>query len=1537
METQTLIGCLLSESNIVTLEYVSKSLSQSIKLLGYEAVNIFELEITNNNDLVQSDLILFKINRHSTFEATDLLMMEFYNKYYLPIRLETKRQGNSKIIMATINPRELPIQRSQLEILAAQKVAIPLVSFGAANNFEYNECEDEFVIDPKNMFWQQGENLEGRLPSSPAWFDHLFLRTGRSGHAITPITFYSQQTSLQYVRYRSINFLPLPRLTPEERLKEITMKRPDLLPLHEVRQEDRQRNRGMLAIQNMDYQDSRRTSPWPVASNHHDTRSAPEYLMTQEAQGFYVPDYEDVRPDQQLYQQHPQYQQQQHPQFQQPQPHLLQNQQPQFQQQQQHQTQQQQFQQQQQHPPPQQLQRQNPSGSIEVITIPSEVADSAPQAPSHQRSTRREGPLTTEEQLIYSNPFFKEVLKVVNEKIHNMQPEDTTMQSQSADKSNPAATLSPERRKNTSAETSETAGLESQSAEASAGDGAAEVLLSQQLANPSGRPPPDQFDVNGRVNTDYVWHVSTVTGLNLHHIYEDVRRTVAPGSGSNLQTGEGQGEKAAPTGAPGVPGSQSDSWTQNHGVREVSRSDRREGMHLRGLQPNSGNQQEHDSLHGGVQTQASNNYFQRPEAAANVQPNQYQGGGLGPGGSQHPRPAGRAGPHVPQQPQQYQPGNQRGAGRPMGAGRDPPYMVGGKFLQYNEFRESVNRGGIGQLEFQQGGHFIHQPNRGGQQFHNIYQQTRFMGSQGRGEPGRGDRNQAGDARGGHHGGRGGSHNNQGGRGFDGRPLQPDHQPGGGDGHSSVSAARVANPVSHSDNGDRGTSKPPDNTSTEREKNDQDEGGKDEEDEKREEADKTPVTKEATAEEKSGSDGGQAENRDGCNQKDDGNIQEEKGERREEAGDKNGTADAVSKKQIREKSGPESKEGTSRIKKGNSKGAKRDGQDAVDQRKSAGDSDSQDDAVKEQERTDKRESDTKQDHLPERSEDIGASTGNQESFKPGDRVVDVMAKVHNTEGAHIDANRMGPKISAIVDIWESRSQLENAKSPETAGDNSKNAKGPVSRELDGHGDYEEGSGGADDYEDVEVTKVSPKSNETKISPEKLPGMFHDHHVPISSANVIIPPRSDHDSLKIELEKVEAFTVPRHNILSSSIDSLDLELDDNSGHFYQSALRRSVRHLVDHVKDDEAPPLIQTAMFSLLSDADCKRFVKQMDEAEQEAMSTFITDIYDLTNDVRTAISELRSLIKDPNATHESIWEGLNALGQLSDSCGHREQILSEMFMSSTFAKAVQDWIDRLSDTLTEESREALAVLVKFHSTPEQIVELSKSRFADETLECARRRRESIHIAAGLTLEVNDSRVAVSAPASPGAELSQQFSRLRLDRHDNSGINASNIHLPQNVFGSPVPCSPIGPQHMRRRLTSTPAVFDQTDNNRKSNLSKFSSAKSSSSSVSSSGIPNWIRGLFMTGVNSHITGRGASSEHENSPEPAYSLRQTKYRVQRQAAQERGQSSSSSRSREDRGTGGRGTEQRGLLSKITNLTNQGTKGRQRYNGKKGRKGKK
>merc|ERR1711860_47274 len=128
-------------------------------------------------------------------------------------------------------------------------------------------------------------------------------------------------------------------------------------------------------------------------------------------------------------------------------------------------------------------------------------------------------------------------------------------------------------------------------------------------------------------------------------------------------------------------------------------------------------------------------------------------------------------------------------------------MAGGRFLPYNEFRESVNRGGTGQLEFQQGGHFIHQSNRGGQQFHNIYQQSRFMGSQGRGESGRGDRHQGGDTRGGHHGGGGGSHDNQGGaRGFDGRPLQPDLQQGGGDGHSSVS--RVANPVNQSDNGDR---------------------------------------------------------------------------------------------------------------------------------------------------------------------------------------------------------------------------------------------------------------------------------------------------------------------------------------------------------------------------------------------------------------------------------------------------------------------------------------------------------------------------------------------------------------------------------------------------------------------------------------------------------------------------------------------------------------------------------------------------------------
>ena len=174
-QNQTLIGCLLSETNIITLEYVSRSLSQSIKLLGYESVNIFELEITSNNDLVQSDLILFKISRSSSFIATDILMLEFYNKYYLPIKLETRIAGSTKIIQATINPNELPIRRSQRESLVAQRVAIPLVSFAAANNFEYNECEDEFVIDPKCLFYQQGEDLEGRQAAHPAWFDHFSI------------------------------------------------------------------------------------------------------------------------------------------------------------------------------------------------------------------------------------------------------------------------------------------------------------------------------------------------------------------------------------------------------------------------------------------------------------------------------------------------------------------------------------------------------------------------------------------------------------------------------------------------------------------------------------------------------------------------------------------------------------------------------------------------------------------------------------------------------------------------------------------------------------------------------------------------------------------------------------------------------------------------------------------------------------------------------------------------------------------------------------------------------------------------------------------------------------------------------------------------------------------------------------------------------------------------------------------------------------------------------------------------------------------
>ena len=1183
---------------------------------------------------------------------------------------------------------------------------------------------------------------------------------------------------------------------------------------------------------------------------------------------------------------------------------------------------------------------------------------------SSNNAPRREGPMTSEERLIYADPRFREIIDIIDDKVRAMQPE---VNNRPADKAANNATVSPEKSK--TAEAAQAAGHKNGSAEA--GAGAAAVSTDQQFRNPLDRPVPEIFDEYGRVSDAYIWHINATTGINIKNVYEEVGRKMGVIPSKNNQS------EAAPTGASRFPGSEGDSRSQNRSLPEVSGDGN--GLQMRELQPDPRNQQQYNNLHGAMQTQTGvapsggyNNFQQSREEAAHVQQHrrgpggdlhdggqlrQHQGSRPGPGAPPHPgnaRASGGAGAHVQQGSQRA--GQHGGAGGqlgPGGRGSDPPYMVGGKFPPYREFRESVNRTKAQQSGVQQSGHSLHQPNSGGQQyFHPVYQHPGTMDSYQAGYLG-GNGGQAGvfgggGDRGNHlrpNGGRSDPPDNHG-RGLNGSHVQKDIRAGGDGTDKSVPATGITTPTFNSEERRDSGGNVSDKTSPKRKdavpepKDDEKEDGDEEEDNK---ADETPVTKAASAEEKSGSDGGKAENGDKTNPENDKKLREKDEEGGKEAGDKNDPEDRNIEEKVQEEHGSKSKKGTGRVQKGNRKNAKRTGQNSGDKDKPPRDGDRSNDEPKRKERENKRKSGEKHEDIPEGPEDCGVTLGSEKQPESRDCSVDVMAEIHDTENTKVNDNGMVQRVPDLICQWESRSQHEHPEVVERTGDNPENVKGRDSRKPDGDGDNEARGGQTDDiYETVEVTGVSLETKNLQLIMVP-PESYNDHAVPVSSANLTLPPQSSHDSLQLELAKANAFVVPRHRSLSSSIESLD----DSSGHFYQTALRRSVRHLDDHIKDDEAPPLIQTAMFSMLSDRDCKRLVKELDESEQQTMDEFLIDLYSLTNDVRAAISELRSEIKHPDATHDSIWERLNELGQLSDSCNERMEMFMDLFISNAFSRAVQDWIDRLADTLTEESKNALMILVKYHSTPEQIADLTKSRFGDVTLECTKRRRESLHVASGLTLEINDSRAAVSAPASPRAELSQQFSRLKINRLDNSGVFASEIHHPsQSAFMSPT-SSPIGPRNiLRKRLTSTPALVNQTRNNERnaSIVSDLSSAKTDTVSVSSSSVsstgkpkPSWFRGLFLSGVNDHINKKEkeASDNQNVSSGPRYSLRQipTEQR-ERQAAHARGQSSSSSRSR-DRGDGGRETE-RGLLSKLSkNFAQQGTKGIQR-SGKKDKKNK-
>ena len=231
---QMQFGLALSEANLLTLSSLAKSLHSCIKLLGFSSCNVFKQKLEENLDQTVRDILMFRI---SGFETTDLLMLDYYEKY--PLKLEyvvETLNSSTKVIGVRFNADNLPIEKdacdNNFEVMISQ---INLVEFGNSVDFDFGMCTEEMLIDPVNLYCQHvnpySTRPQRKYGAQPAIFDHLFLPVGRMGKTTVPITFFSQLNSLAWVRYNNVTNLPCEPLSPDQRLEELTLVRQTLQPL----------------------------------------------------------------------------------------------------------------------------------------------------------------------------------------------------------------------------------------------------------------------------------------------------------------------------------------------------------------------------------------------------------------------------------------------------------------------------------------------------------------------------------------------------------------------------------------------------------------------------------------------------------------------------------------------------------------------------------------------------------------------------------------------------------------------------------------------------------------------------------------------------------------------------------------------------------------------------------------------------------------------------------------------------------------------------------------------------------------------------------------------------------------------------------------------------------------------------------------------------------------------------------------------------------------------------------------------------------
>ena len=124
----------------------------------------------------------------------------------------------------------------------------------------------------------------------------------------------------------------------------------------------------------------------------------------------------------------------------------------------------------------------------------------------------------------------------------------------------------------------------------------------------------------------------------------------------------------------------------------------------------------------------------------------------------------------------------------------------------------------------------------------------------------------------------------------------------------------------------------------------------------------------------------------------------------------------------------------------------------------------------------------------------------------------MEQDFHIEDTKEDGGKLGERVPAELCRRYPRPQFSNKEDAAGTRDSPQAIAGENPRKCEGHSDNEEGVALDDVYEDIEASGVS---TDNVFSPAPV----HTWHVPIgaSTYSLVIPPKTNRDSIELEIEK------------------------------------------------------------------------------------------------------------------------------------------------------------------------------------------------------------------------------------------------------------------------------------------------------------------------------------------------------------------------------------------------------------------------------------